>query len=139
MEEQTKKPNIWIRIARCVAALIVAVLLCAWGEGLFTLTNIKDIMGVLSDCFVVPGVLFAGIGGLSWISSKGGYDSMGYMINNFALHNLIPSKFPKSYKSLYDYKQEKDENGRHWLPQLLITGMFSLLVGVILFIIYNTI
>ena len=139
MKEGTEKSKLWVRILTCAAALVVAVVLFAFWEGLFRKTEAKDIIGTLSDCFFVPGVLFAGIGGLSWVSSKGGYDAFGYAFSNFALHNFFPTKHPKKYKSLYDYKQEKDENGRHWLPQLLITGMFSLLVGVILFIIYNTI
>lgn len=137
MEEQTNKTNIWIRILKCAVALLIAVLLCAWLEGLFRLADVKDVMGALSDCFVVPGVLFAGIGGLSWISAKGGYDSMGYMINNFALHSLIPSKFPKSYKSLYEYKEEKDKKGRHWMPSLLLTGLFSIFVGAVFLAIYS--
>ena len=139
MKEVTEKAKLPAQIIGCSVALIVAVILIAFWEGLFQLTEAKDIVGTLSDCFFVPGVLFAGIGGLSWVSSKGGYDAFGYAFNNFALHNLFPTKHPKKYKTLYDFKQEKDEKGRRWLPQLLITGGISLLIGVILFIVYNVI
>lgn len=139
MKEVTEKPKLSAQIIGCSVALLAAVILMAFWEGIFQLTGAKDIVGALSDCFFVPGVLFAGIGGLSWISSKGGYDAFSYAFNNFALHNLFPTKYSKKYKTLYDYKQEKDEKGRRWLPQLLVTGGISLLIGAILFIVYNVI
>ncbi len=116
--------------------LIAAILIFASIEGIFSLRDPKEILGVLSDACFVPGVLFTGVGAFSWISSKGGYDAFGYAFSNFSLHNLFPTKQPKKYKSLYDYKQEKDEKGRKWLPELLIIGLISLVLGSLFLVLY---
>ena len=116
--------------------LIAAILIFASIEGIFSLRDPKEILGVLSDACFVPGVLFTGVGAFSWISSKGGYDAFGYAFSNFSLHNLFPTKQPKKYKSLYDYKQEKDEKGRKWLPELLIIGLISLALGSLFLVLY---
>ena len=116
--------------------LIAAILIFASIEGIFSLRDPKEILGVLSDACFVPGVLFTGVGAFSWISSKGGYDAFGYAFSSFSLHNLFPTKQPKKYKSLYDYKQEKDEKGRKWLPELLIIGLISLVLGALFLVLY---
>lgn len=105
-------------------------------EGVTSCETPKDLIGALSNCFSVPGVLFAGIGGLSLLSKLGAYDSFGYIFGKFALHNIFVTKQQKHYDSLYDYKAEKDAKGRAWLPQVLFVGLVSLGVGIVLLVIY---
>lgn len=134
--EQNQKPKKLVQCLVYGGILVVAILVFASIEGIFSLTDPKEILGVLSDACFVPGVLFTGVGAFSWISSKGGYDAFGYAFSTFSLHNLFPTKQPKKYKSLYDYKQEKDEKGRKWLPQILIIGLIALILGTLFLVFY---
>ena len=117
--------------------LAIAAAIAAW-KNLFAAENAEAVFRILSDSFTVPGVVFAGIGGLSFVASKGGYDAFGYTFYNFALHNLFPTRHPKKYASLYDYKQEKNEKGRRWWPHLLWTGLGGLAVSLLFLILYFT-
>ena len=48
-----------------VVPVIIAVILafvCAFVKNLFVFTTLKNLFGVLSDCFMLPGVLLAGVG-----------------------------------------------------------------------------
>ena len=134
--EQNQKQQKWIRILVWAGVLVVTIFLFAMFEDVFSLTEPKEIFGALSDACFVPGVLFAGVGVFTWISSKGGYDAFGYAFSNFSLHNLFPTKQPKKYATLYEYKKEKDEKGRQWLPQALLAGVAAILLGTIFLVLY---
>ena len=99
--------------------------------------NIKEFFGALSNCFVVPAALLGGIGGLSLMAKLGAYDGLSYAFRNFGIHNLIGGN-PKAKRaqSFYEYKQEKEEKGRKWLPQCLYVGLGLLAVSIILSIVY---
>lgn len=134
--EQNQKQQKLVRILIWGGVLVASILIFAMIEGVFSLTDPKEILGALSDACFVPGVLFTGVGAFTWISSKGGYDAFGYAFSNFSLHNLFPTKQPKKYSTLYDYKREKDEKGRKWLPQALLMGVASLLLGTVFLVLY---
>lgn len=133
MDEQKAKRLVIIRWVMIAISAFIAMLFI---EKPYEMQEAKQVLGSLSNCFVVPGVIFTGIGGLTFIASRGGYDSFGYMISNFSLHSLIPGSHPKKYKSFYDYKQEKDDKGRKWLPHSLFTGLVNLVFGILLLIFY---
>ena len=122
-------------IKACVFWL-VAFIACLIIEDPFTKTEAQEVMMALCNSFTTPGVIFAGIAGLSYIAYLGGYDGIGYAFSNFGLHNVFTTRQPKKYKDFFEYKQERDEKGRHWLPQYLIVGGASLAIGVILLIVY---
>lgn len=119
----------WLISAAVLSALTFALMLA---EKVFASSGAKETLGRLSNAFFVAGILYAGAGGLSFVAAMGGFDSFTYIFTNFALHSLIPTRQPKKNKSFYDYKTEKDEKGRHWLPHLLILGGGMILVSVIL-------
>ena len=122
-----------VSIALC-AAIAVAVMF--WKE-VFSLSDAKSVFGALSDAFLIPGVLFAGVGGLSRLGAAGAYDSFGYLFSRFALHNIwVTGARRKKYDSLYEYKQKKDEKGRRWLPYVLWTGVGALGVSIVLLVVY---
>ena len=120
------------------AALIAAAALCmALSRGLFSTTEAKAIFGLLSDCFAVPGMVMAGVGGLSYASAKGAYDVFGYAVSRITLHELMP--FRRTYErpgTLLEYKEQKDEKGRRWLPAALYTGLAAIALGVIFLLLY---
>ena len=115
----------------CIAAMIV------WTYEFSETHTVQEWMSVLSDAFVVPGVLFSGFGLLSFFSTKGAYDAFSYTFSRFSLHSLFPTKqLRKDPDSFYDYKQQKDKKGRRWFPHILYTGLVSLGIGVLFAVLY---
>lgn len=130
---KSKKIGFIVSISLCVAA-VVAVMI--W-KGVFAQPDAKGVFGVLSDAFFIPGVIFAGVGGLSRLGALGAYDTFGYLFSRFSSHNLwVTGARRKKYDSLYDYKQKKDEKGRRWLPHVLWTGIGALVVSIVLLVVY---
>ena len=125
-----------LKYIRTGVFVLLAIGLCVWLENPFAAENAKELVGNLSDCFTVPGIVFLGIGGLTWVAHMGGFDSFGYIFSNFSLHNLWTTKAKKKYQSFYDYKQEKEEKGRPWLSHFAVLGAASLAVGILLLIVY---
>lgn len=124
------KKNI-IRLAVYAAVLLLAAFGVAIAKGAFASTVPAETFRILSDAFLIPGVVLAGVAGLSWASSKGAYDSFRYLFYNFGLHTIWVSK-PEKYRhfdSLYDFKTEKDKKGRKWFPEMLCAGLFGILVA----------
>ena len=119
----------WLISAAVLLALTIALM---FAEKVFASSGAREALGRLSNAFFVAGLLYAGAGGLTFVAAMGGFDSFTYIFKNFALHSLIPTRQPKKYKSFYDYRTEKDEKGRHWLPHLLILGGGMIVVSVIL-------
>ncbi len=99
----------------------------------------EKIVCAICDAFTVPGIIFFGIGVITWVSSKGTFDSFGYMLSNFSIRNIVGTfgKKPKdNYDSFYEYKCAKDERGRTWLKHYFIFGLVSLVIGAVLLIVY---
>jgi multisubunit Na+/H+ antiporter MnhC subunit len=115
--------------------LTAAVVFMAYVEGVFTKETVREFMYALCNSFFVPGVVYAGIGGLSFVSSQGGFDSFGYLFSTFSLHSLLPTRQPKHYNSYYEYKTAKDEKGRAWLPHILILGCVSIGISIVILVI----
>jgi len=135
MGEDEKKKLI-IRYVKTALSLLLVFTVCLVIENPFEAEDAKGVIWALCDSFTVPGVLFAGIGALSYFAYLGAFDGIGYAFTNFGLHNLWVTKQPKKYKSFYDYKVAKDEKGRTWWPHILIVGLTSLAISLILLIVY---
>ena len=135
MDAQKKKKLLLTYLITSLA-LISLVVACLFYEKAFSAETLEDAMIRICNSFTIPGIVFAGVGALSYLSSIGAYDGISYSFTNFALHNLWFTKQPKKYKSFYEYKQAKDEKGRRWFPNLLIVGGASLALAVIFLVIY---
>ena len=118
-----------------VVALFFTVIMFVL-EKPFSAEGAGEIIGLISNCFAVPGVLLTGLGVLSYLSSLGAYDGLAYMFSNFSLHSLIPGHQKEKPGTLYEYKKMKDEKGRKWIPYALQVGLVMLGISVILLIIY---
>ncbi|MCR5456606.1 MAG: DUF3899 domain-containing protein [Clostridiales bacterium] len=124
----------------CGSILIAGIVSMLFIRQVFSQTDTKSVISALSDSFLVPGVLLMGVGGLSKLAALGAYDTIGYLFSRFSFHSFwVTGAKKKKYDSLYDYKQEKDQKGRSWLPYALWTGVGSCMVSVILLIIYLSI
>ena len=131
------KQKLRLKYIRTGVFVLLAIGLCVWLEKPFAAETAKETVGLLCDCFTVPGIMFLGIGGLTWVAHMGAFDSFGYIFRNFSLHNLWTTKPKKKYESFYDYKQAKDEKGRPWLAHFAVLGAISLAVGFLLLGVYS--
>lgn len=123
-------------IAASVTFVVLVGLMMLY-TNVFSSEDAQSVYGKLSDCFFVPGALYAGFAALSWAASKGMFDSFSYIFRNFSLHSLIPGSQPRKYVSFYDYKQEKDKKGRVWYKHILFIGLIGLAVSALFLILYS--
>ena len=135
-EIETKRQVLRKRIIRASVTWAVIFAFALWWENPFVKQEAYGVLMAIANAFTIPGAILGGIGGLTYIAKLGGYDSFSYIFSNFALHNIWTKRQPKRYKTFYDYKVAKDEQGRHWLPEFLIAGLISLAIGIILVVIY---
>lgn len=134
MVKVNRKTAVSFLIHAAVFLLIAGIF--AYGKGIFAQTTAAGVMHILSDAFLLPGILFAGIAGLSWAASKGAYDSFRYLFYNFALHTIWVTKPKTHYDSLYDYKAAKDKKGRRWFPHMLFTGLAGIVIALVFLLLY---
>lgn len=125
------------KVIRLCVLIVLALALAASVGGLRGLFRANDdgtkksaaqTLTLLSDAFVVPGVLYAGVGGLSYALHKNAYDGLGYM-TRMVFGRFIPGETRK-HISYYDYKQQKDAARRPWDPTTLLVGAACLVLGI---------
>ena len=126
------KGNKYRYISALIAAAVVAAV-CAYYREVFSQESLAELMGRISDCLVVAGVLLAGIGVLSWIKSKGAYDMMSYGIDS--LIKPFTSR-RKEFEAFYDFKVRKAEERKPWLKEWLAVGLGTLLLALIFLALY---
>ena len=105
--------------------------LMVWGflalrEDLQTLPLVERYR-ILCDAFTVPGVLLLCVGGLSWASSHGALDGLGYVLH-VTVKGLIPGKRSEilRYKDYVEERRDKESIGFSFL---LISGAVVLAPG----------
>ena len=114
--------------------LIMVIALCVWKE-IYNQPDTASVFRLLSDCFLVPGALFAGIGGFTWIGSYGFFDMMSYGCSS-VFGRFIP--FDSAYRrkeKFYDYRQKKEAKGRSWKKDMVVSGFAFILLSVVFMLI----
>ena len=99
-------------------------------QGLPQTADAREWFRVLSNGALIPGVLFVGIGGLSWIAGDGLFDGIKYSLQTMLVHLRGGQK---KYASYYDYTQREKKRGAY--PTLL-PGLFFLAAAVVLAVLY---
>ena len=84
---------------------LVIAFLIALSKDVFNVTDKKTIYHILSDSFMVPGVITAGMGLLIYVSDQGVFDGIVYGI--MAFMNMFSPRNERKYNSLYEYKEKK--------------------------------
>lgn len=76
----------------------------------WSVDGLGDLLLLLTDGFFVSGVLLLAVGGLGYVSEKGGFDMLGYTFSS-----VIKKRKGESY---YSYVTSK-KAGRKWLSPLI--------------------
>lgn len=121
-----------------ISALICLVIAGAvfFIRKLYSAGDLKAVMGGISDCFFVSGVMMTGVGLISWAGRLGTFDMLGYGTRLFASH-FSKSLAKNTPATFYDYKVVKDEKGRTWLKETTVVGVCSLALSFIFILFYN--
>ena len=122
-----------IRFGICMGVGILFFAFSAYSQGLFESRDFKTTIGILSDCFLIPGVLLAGCGGLSWVASQGAFTTLRYAFASLLAGFRHPTK---QFPSFYEYKQERDASRKPWLSSWFFMGVGFLAAAVICVVIY---
>jgi hypothetical protein len=96
-------------------------------RGFFDGMDTRGIVAALSDAFLIPAVLLAGISALSWVRRTGEFDSLGYGVSGL-LSRLPFGGRDRKIEKYYDYKQRKEKERGEWEPySLWVAGVFAAL------------
>lgn len=91
-----------------------------------------------SNALFVPGVLWLGVGGLTWIATTGFFDIFSYAFKSLLLL-FSPLKKPGEFERFYEYKLAKEEkrSGKAVPYTMLIVGVVLVLGAAVLNGVYN--
>lgn len=128
MKQETKVKL--IKYAVCVGVEAVIAFLVIWSKGFFTDSAAVNLQ-ILADAFFVAGILMTLIAGMLFVSGEGALIGIGFVLRNVVLA-FIP--MGRARHELYaDYRARKlGEAKKHNNSSILVTGLFFLIIGVIL-------
>lgn len=102
--------------------------------GLFSAESASDVLRILSDSFFVPGVIFLGMGGLTWTKNGGGMDGLGFTFKTAIAR--IKSNYETAHMTFAEYRQERENKASPAAPSLL-AGLTHCAIALILFLVYQ--
>ena len=131
----------WLRyVITAAVGLLITLGICLL-KGVFRETDGASIVRYLSDAFLIPGVLFTGIGLLSFLKKEGTYDGLGYTFHTkkrtFTMRRYMdPIEEGSEGRTYFDYKQQmKAKRKVSW--HLIVVGVGFLLVAVALAVVHS--
>jgi len=117
-------------IGPAVVSLILLIL-GAVTQGLFSQPDPGQVILILCNVFFIAGVFTAGIGALTWISRKGGFDMIRYGLKTF--FSLFSNKLREEReKSYHDYIKARKEEKWTWKWQFAAVGGALIVISLIL-------
>ena len=123
------KYSITVAVGAAVAAFLV------WQHDLFGTDSIVRSFHILSDAFVVPGVLLLMVGVLIWVANFGIFDMLGYAGSRVGMM-FIPSYKKYDHQTYYDYKERRKDKRISGYSFILHVGLAFFAVGVVFLILY---
>jgi hypothetical protein len=119
-----------IKYAVCFGIEVVIAFLVIWSKGFFT-DSVAVNLQILADAFFVAGILMTLFAGMLFISGEGALIGIGFVLRNVVLA-FIP--MGRARHELYaDYRARKLSEARERdNSSILVTGLFFLIIGVIL-------
>ena len=119
-----------IKYAVCFGIEVVIAFLVIWSKGFFTDSAAVNLQ-ILADAFFVAGILMTLFAGMLFISGEGALIGIGFVLRNVVIA-FIP--IGRARHELYaDYRARKLSEARERdNSSILVTGLFFLIIGVIL-------
>ena len=111
----------WVSFIICSICTIVM----AWLRGVFEQTSPVYVFHILSDCFLIVGILAACIALLLFVSNEGTFDIFVYGMQSF--WGFFRNDRPGKYDTFYDYRMARQEKKVPFLFLLACGGIFLLM------------
>lgn len=113
-----------------VAAIVIAAI-----QGLFTANDVKTVLIALCDSFTVPGVIYVCAGLLIFCANGGTFDMLGYGVKAFFSVFQSAEKMKQNKESFADYRERKRSEKRPFV-YLIVIGAAFLAIALVLLIVY---
>ena len=111
----------------------ICTFLIAWARGVFEQTAPIYVFHILSDSFLVVGIVTTCIALLLFVGNEGTFDMISYGLQTF--FSFIKKDMSRRYETFYDYRVAKQEKKLPFLFLLLCGGIF-LLMSVLMYVGY---
>lgn len=122
-------------ITAAVGLVIALTIICV--KDVWHQSSVKTVMQILSDAFLVPGVIITGVGLIIFASNGGVFDMLAYAVRMF--FDLFRRDLStRKYKDFYEYRQAKKDKKRD-MGFMLRTGLPFIVLSIIFVIVYSTI
>lgn len=124
-----------IKYAVCFGVELLIGFLVIWAKGFFTDSAAVNLQ-ILADAFFVSGILMTLFAGMLFISGEGALIGIGFVLRNVVL-TFIPMGRAK-HERYADYRARKlGEAKKQDNSSILVTGLFFLIIGIILTVIWS--
>ena len=128
MKQETKVKL--IKYAVCVGVEMLIAFLVIWSKGFFTDSAAVNLQ-ILADAFFVAGILMTLFAGMLFISSEGALIGIGFVLRNVVLAFIPMGRARHELYADYRARKLKEAKARN-NSSILVTGLFFLIIGVIL-------
>lgn len=111
----------------CAAFIVCSIctFLIAWARGVFEQTAPIYIYHILSDSFLVVGIVTTCIALLLFVGNEGTFDMISYGLQIF--FSFFKKDMARRYETFYDYRVAKQERKLPFLFLLVCGGLFLFL------------
>lgn len=133
MKETTR--NKLIGYAVCVVLALTIAVSVAVHQGFAMEKSAALNCRYLSDGLFAAGVMFTGLGLLTWISTTGFFDMFAFAVKR-AAEMLLPWVRIKDRPNFYEYKMEKEAKRKKPLTTILFTGVGMILASLVCLMLY---
>lgn len=120
----------WVSFIVCS----ICTFLLAWSRGIFAQTALIHVFHILSDSFLVVGILAACIALMLFVSNEGTFDIVVYGLRTF--WSFFRKDMSRKYDTFYDYRSARQEKKVPFLF-LLACGGFFLLMSALMYAAYR--
>ncbi|MGN1104469.1 MAG: DUF3899 domain-containing protein [Candidatus Coproplasma sp.] len=118
-----------------LTGLLIAFLI-AYFKGVFSQTEVTEVMRILCDAAFVPGVIIGAVGLLVLVSAGGVFDMLAYGVRSlFVVFLRNPAK--RKYKDYYEYRQAQKGKKRSFAYLTIVGGVFILIAVIFLVLFYT--
>ena len=116
----------WVAFIVCS----ICTFLIAWSRDVFVQTAPKYVFQILSDSFLVVGMLATCFALLIFVSNEGTFDLIVYGVRSF--WSFFKKDMTRKYDTFFDYRMTRQEKKLPFLF-LLICGVIFLLMSVVMY------
>lgn len=97
--------------------------------------SLQDRCRLLCDALTIPGLLMILSGALLWASNEGAFHGVSYCLR-LAVFALIPGKRKDGYEKYGDYVERKGQKKVHGYAFLFWSGLMTMTIALVFFVLY---